>query len=73
MSRWLPLLGVIAFLGVGGLVPTLTSVVMLIGATIGIRLQVAAEERYLMQIHGDAYRQYARHVGRFVPWFGRRR
>ena len=43
----------------------------MVGATIGIRLQVAAEERYLLQIRGDAYREYARHVGRFLPWFGR--
>jgi protein-S-isoprenylcysteine O-methyltransferase Ste14 len=53
------------------LVPTFTSVVMFVGATIGIRRQAVAEERYLMQMHGDAYRRYARQVGRFMPSVGR--
>lgn len=39
-----------------------------------IELQVrAVEEPYLEAVHGDAYRDYASTVGRFVPRAGRRR
>ncbi|MGB3353743.1 MAG: isoprenylcysteine carboxylmethyltransferase family protein, partial [Mycobacterium sp.] len=31
------------------------------------------EEPYLEAVHGDAYRNYASTVGRFVPHAGRRR
>jgi protein-S-isoprenylcysteine O-methyltransferase Ste14 len=55
------------------MVPTRISLVMLAGAAIAIRRQVAMEERYLTQNHGDAYRRYARDVGRFLPWLGRLR
>jgi protein-S-isoprenylcysteine O-methyltransferase Ste14 len=61
----------LTLLGFMLLVPTLMSVVMFAGAMIGIRRQAVAEERYLMQMHGDAYRRYARQVGRFMPWVGR--
>ena len=38
-----------------------------------LELQVrVVEEPYLLAVHGDAYRRYAAHVGRFVPGFGRR-
>ena len=46
---------------------------LLIGAAIGIRLQVAAEEEYLLRTYGDEYRDYARRVGRFVAGVGRLR
>ncbi len=36
-----------------------------------IALQVRLEERYLVATHGDAYRNYAAGVGRFVPFVGR--
>ena len=29
------------------------------------------EEAFLVELYGDAYVTYARHVGRFVPWTGR--
>jgi hypothetical protein len=29
------------------------------------------EEPYLIRVHGDAYRSYARAVGRFLPGIGR--
>jgi protein-S-isoprenylcysteine O-methyltransferase Ste14 len=29
------------------------------------------EEAFLVELYGDAYITYARHVGRFVPWSGR--
>ena len=45
----------------------------LVGAFIGIRQQVLAEEAYLLRTHGDAYRAYARRVGRFLPGVGKLR
>lgn len=37
-----------------------------------IQLQVrAVEEPHLLRMHGDAYRDYARSVGRFLPGIGR--
>lgn len=55
------------------LIPTRLSVILLLGAFIGIRQQVLAEERYLLGAYGDGYRDYARRVGRFVPGVGRLR
>jgi protein-S-isoprenylcysteine O-methyltransferase Ste14 len=55
------------------LLPTRLSLVLLIGAFIGIRQQVLTEEAYLCRTYGDAYRAYARRVGRFVPRIGRLR
>jgi protein-S-isoprenylcysteine O-methyltransferase Ste14 len=50
--------------------PTRLSVVMLVGTFVGIRQQVLTEEAYLIRTYGDAYRAYARQVGRFVPGLG---
>ena len=55
------------------LLPSRLSVLLLIGAFIGIRAQVLTEEAYLSRTYGDAYRAYARRVGRFVPRVGRLR
>ena len=55
------------------LLPTRLSLALLIGAFIGIRQQVLTEEAYLSRTYGDAYRAYARHVGRFVPGIGKLR
>lgn len=55
------------------LLPTRLSLFLLVGAFIGIRQQVLAEEAYLVRTHGDAYRAYARRVGRFVPGIGKLR
>ena len=55
------------------LVPTRLSIILFLATIAGIRRQVISEERYLMRRHGDAYRQYARAVGRFLPWWGRYR
>ncbi len=57
-----------------GLVLMVPSVVAIAGlATLfaGLELQVRlVEEPYLLQVHGNAYADYAAHVGRFVPGFG---
>ena len=53
------------------LLPTLLSLLMLVGAFIGIRQQVLEEEAYLAGTYGDAYREYASRVGRFVPGIGK--
>jgi protein-S-isoprenylcysteine O-methyltransferase Ste14 len=55
------------------LLPTRLSLVLLLGAFIGMRQQVLAEEAYLSRTYGDAYRAYARQVGRFVPGLGKLR
>ena len=39
---------------------------------IALEIQVRlVEEPYLLRQHGDAYRNYAARVGRFVPGLGR--
>lgn len=59
--------------GYACLLPTRLSAVLLLGGFLGIRQQVSAEETYLLRTYGDAYREYARRVGRFLPGIGRLR
>jgi protein-S-isoprenylcysteine O-methyltransferase Ste14 len=63
----------ITITGYGLLIPTRLSLAMLVGAFIGIRRQVFAEEAYLIRTYGDAFRAYASRVGRFLPGVGRLR
>ena len=63
----------IFLLGYVLLIPTLLSLALLVGTYAGVRHQIAAEEEYLDRTYGDAYRDYARRVGRFVPGIGKRR
>jgi protein-S-isoprenylcysteine O-methyltransferase Ste14 len=53
------------------LLPTFLSAALLIGAYVGTRRQIAAEEAYLTRTYGDAYRAYARRVGRLLPGIGK--
>jgi protein-S-isoprenylcysteine O-methyltransferase Ste14 len=53
------------------MLPTALSIVALLAALVGIRMQVLAEEAYLVSTYGEAFREYARRVGRFVPGLGR--
>jgi len=53
------------------LIPTFLSAALLAGAYIGTRLQISAEEAYLVRAYGDQYRAYARRVGRLVPRIGK--
>jgi protein-S-isoprenylcysteine O-methyltransferase Ste14 len=68
---FLALLVVIA--GYTLMIPTVLSLVLLAGAYVGIRLQIAAEERHLQRAYGDSFRDYARSVGRLIPGIGRLR
>jgi protein-S-isoprenylcysteine O-methyltransferase Ste14 len=54
------------------MLPTVLSFAIVFGMYVGIRHQVAAEEAYLAATYGDAYHDYARRVGRFVPGLGKR-
>lgn len=55
------------------LLPTWLSLGLLVGAYIGVRRQISAEETYLLKTYAEAYRTYARRVGRFLPGIGRLR
>ena len=63
----------ILLIGYTLLLPTRLSLALLVGAFIGIRQQVLTEEAYLSRTYEDAYRAYARRVGRFVPGIGKLR
>ncbi|HWM42550.1 MAG TPA: isoprenylcysteine carboxylmethyltransferase family protein [Burkholderiales bacterium] len=53
------------------LLPTLLSALILVGACIAIRQQIAEEESYLLRAYGEQYRNYARRVGRLLPGVGK--
>ena len=53
------------------LLPTLLSALILIAAVFAIRQQIAEEESYLLRTYGEAYRAYARRVGRLLPGIGK--
>ena len=55
------------------LLPTRLSLVLLLGAIVGIRQQILAEESYLLRTYEEGYLEYARRVGRFLPGVGRLR
>jgi protein-S-isoprenylcysteine O-methyltransferase Ste14 len=65
---YLALLTIVA--GYVALLPTLWSLVLWLAAYLLVRLQIAAEERYLRLSYGEAYEAYARRVGRLIPCFG---
>jgi protein-S-isoprenylcysteine O-methyltransferase Ste14 len=60
-----------AIAGYTALLPTPLSLVLLAATYAGVRIQAAAEEAHLARTYGDAYRDYARRVGRFLPRLGR--
>ena len=61
-----------ATLGLALLVPNVVALVGLAALWVALEIQVRlVEEPYLLRQHGDAYRNYAARVGRFVPGLGR--
>ena len=65
--------GVTVF-GLALVVPNAFSLLMVVAFVAGLEIQVRlVEEPYLLQVHGDAYREYASRTGRFVPGVGRLR
>jgi protein-S-isoprenylcysteine O-methyltransferase Ste14 len=61
-----------ASLGLALLVPNVVAIVSLVALFLAVEVQVrVVEEPYLLRQHGDAYRNYAARVGRFVPGLGR--
>lgn len=64
---------VTSLVGFALLVPTLLSVLMVVGTVVGIRAQVLEEEAYLRRTYGADYLAYAGRVGRFLPGIGRLR
>jgi protein-S-isoprenylcysteine O-methyltransferase Ste14 len=60
------------WLGIVLIDPNLIQLAALLTSLVGLELQTRlVEEPYLLRTHGDAYRSYARRVGRFVPALGR--
>jgi protein-S-isoprenylcysteine O-methyltransferase Ste14 len=58
-------------IGITLVTPNLVACAGLILLVTSIQLQVRrVEEPYLLRTHGDAYRAYAAHVGRFIPGVG---
>jgi protein-S-isoprenylcysteine O-methyltransferase Ste14 len=57
--------------GYASLLPTVLSAVLLVGTYIGMRAQIAGEEAYLVRTYGEAFRDYARRVGRLLPGVGK--
>jgi protein-S-isoprenylcysteine O-methyltransferase Ste14 len=63
-----------AEVGFALLVPNLLAMLMLVSGVAALEIQVRrVEEPYLLETHGDAYRQYAGRTGRFLPGVGRLR
>jgi protein-S-isoprenylcysteine O-methyltransferase Ste14 len=60
-----------ALAGFALLLPNWLSLVLVVGGAVGVRGHVGDEEAYLTRTYGDAYRRYARRVGRFLPGIGR--
>jgi len=53
--------------GLVAVLPGWPAILTFVGTVLGIRLAVAREEDHLASVYGDAYRAYARRVGRFLP------
>jgi protein-S-isoprenylcysteine O-methyltransferase Ste14 len=60
-----------ALAGYAALLPTALSLILLVAAYAGARIQAVAEEAHLGRTYGAAFRTYAHRVGRFLPGIGR--
>jgi protein-S-isoprenylcysteine O-methyltransferase Ste14 len=64
--------GLLALAGsIAALTPASPTIIGLAASCILVSIQARLEERHLLAQHGQAYRDYASRVGRFVPWLGR--
>jgi protein-S-isoprenylcysteine O-methyltransferase Ste14 len=61
----------LAWTGIGVLLAHPLAWAAIAAMALGVRLQVAREERWLAQAYGAAWGAYAARVGRFTPWTGR--
>ena len=62
---------IVGWSGFALLVPTWLSIAAVFVIAAGLEVQVrAVEEPFLIRSHGDAYREYAARVGRFLPGVG---
>ncbi len=64
---------VVVFIGWLLVLPTLLSLIIVVGVALGVRRQAVDEEEYLQRTYGPEFRVWAREAGRFVPWLGRLR
>lgn len=64
---------IVMFIGWLLVLPTLLSLIIVVGVALGVRRQAIDEEKYLQRTYGAEFRVWAREVGRFVPWLGRLR
>jgi protein-S-isoprenylcysteine O-methyltransferase Ste14 len=63
---------VVGWAGFALLVPTWLGFLGAAVVAVALELQVRyVEEPYLLRTHGEAYRDYASRIGRFVPGLGR--
>jgi protein-S-isoprenylcysteine O-methyltransferase Ste14 len=63
---------IVGWIGFGLMVPTWLGFAAVVVIAAGLEIQVrGVEEPYLVRTHGEAYRDYAVRVGRFVPGIGR--
>jgi protein-S-isoprenylcysteine O-methyltransferase Ste14 len=63
---------VLGWIGFALMVPTWLAFLGAVLVAVALELQVRyVEEPYLLRAHGEAYRDYASRVGRFVPGLGR--
>ena len=61
----------LSWIGLALLMPNPLTIAAALVTMLGTRRQVQKEEAWLVGAYGDAYRSYARRVGRFVPLLGR--
>jgi protein-S-isoprenylcysteine O-methyltransferase Ste14 len=63
---------IVGWTGFALIVPTWLGFAAVVVIALGLEIQVrGVEEPYLIRTHGEAYRDYATRVGRFVPSIGR--
>jgi len=62
---------IVALIGWLLLIPSLLSLIIVVGAIANLHRQAIEEEKHMREAFGLAFENWARKVGRFVPWLGR--